>query len=340
MTPHPTLRHFKKGILLTTQWTGTEHKNMEKVFLGVLTGATDPGVIRAVRGVLDFIYYAHFETHCDESLARLDAAWLAFHDNKAVFEDLEIREHFNISKLHNIKHYLDSIRSRGTADGFNTEGSERLHIDLAKMGYRATNKKAYIQQMTTWLRRQEAIHCFCLYLQWAIPGYVAETSRDGVGDDEVLADDGEDLADLDSNQEEKLPYTIAKMPSSPHVTIASITSDFGAIDFLLHLKKFILAQFIVSPTPPTEASTIPIFKQFSLSLPLIPEISSKPVKDTIHAAKLEPGKITKGGLKGATPARMSTVLVQERVANIDKGLLDGAFRLHHDAISLTHHLTK
>ena len=48
MTPHPALRHFKKGISLTSQWTGTEHKNMEKVFLGVLAGATDPAVVRAV----------------------------------------------------------------------------------------------------------------------------------------------------------------------------------------------------------------------------------------------------------------------------------------------------
>jgi len=82
---------------------------MEKVFLMVLAGATDPAVIRAVRGVLDFIYYAHFETHTDESLGLLDAAWLTFHDNKYIFEDLEIRKHFNISKLHNIKHYINAI---------------------------------------------------------------------------------------------------------------------------------------------------------------------------------------------------------------------------------------
>jgi len=133
MTPHPTLWHFKKGISLTTQWTGTEHKNMEKVFLGVLAGATDPGVIHTVCVVLNFIYYVHFETHYDESLVRLDAAWLTFHDNKVIFEYLEIHKHFNISKLHNIKHYLDSIHSCGTADGFNTEGSEKLHVDLAKI---------------------------------------------------------------------------------------------------------------------------------------------------------------------------------------------------------------
>ncbi|KAG5634137.1 hypothetical protein H0H81_003197, partial [Sphagnurus paluster] len=135
MNYHPTLRHFKKGISLTSQWTGTEHKNMEKVFLGVLANATDPKVILAVRGILDFIYYAHFEVHTDKSLAQLNAAWVAFHKNKSIFQDLEIQQHFNISKVHNIKHYLDSIRELGSAAGYNSEATERLHIDLAKVGY-------------------------------------------------------------------------------------------------------------------------------------------------------------------------------------------------------------
>ena len=87
-----------------------------------------------------------------------------FHNNKHIFEDLGIQKHFNISKLHNIKHYIDVICSHGMADGFNTEGSEHLHIDLAKMGYRAGNKKQYIKQMTTWLQRQGAIQQFCVYL--------------------------------------------------------------------------------------------------------------------------------------------------------------------------------
>ena len=38
--PHyPGLWHFKKGISTVTQWTGKEHKEMERVFLGVITGA-------------------------------------------------------------------------------------------------------------------------------------------------------------------------------------------------------------------------------------------------------------------------------------------------------------
>ncbi|KAF7372729.1 hypothetical protein MSAN_00478200 [Mycena sanguinolenta] len=178
MTMHPSLRHFKKGISLTTQWTGRERKNMEKVFLGVLAGATESHVQLAARAVLDFIYYAHFETHCDESLVELDKAWQAFHDNKDIFVDLGIREHFNISKLHKLKHYVDSIRSRGTADGFNSEGTERLHIDLAKIGYNASNRREYIRQMTVWLRRQERVHKFGNYLEWAVPGYTAPSTAD------------------------------------------------------------------------------------------------------------------------------------------------------------------
>jgi hypothetical protein len=48
MSHHPTLWHFKKGISMTMQWTGNEHKNMEKVFLGILIGAMDDEALKAV----------------------------------------------------------------------------------------------------------------------------------------------------------------------------------------------------------------------------------------------------------------------------------------------------
>ena len=103
MSHHPTLQHFKKGISMTTQWTGNKHKNMAKVFLGTLIGTVDNKVIKAVHGVLDFIGYAQFGMHCDESLAEMDWAWVAFHEGKEISKALEIRKHFNISKIHNIK---------------------------------------------------------------------------------------------------------------------------------------------------------------------------------------------------------------------------------------------
>ena len=61
-------------------------------------------------------------------------------------------------------HYVEVIRSHSTADGYNTEVSERLHIDNAKEGYCASNKKDCIKQMTVRLGWQEAVNHFQAYL--------------------------------------------------------------------------------------------------------------------------------------------------------------------------------
>jgi hypothetical protein len=327
MTPHPSLRHFKKGISLTTQWTGTERKNMEKVFLGVIANTTDPRVQLAVRGIIDFIYYAHFETHSDQSLALLDAAWASFHDNKEVFLILEIRTHFDINKLHKLKHYLDSIRSRGTLDGFNTENTERLHIDLAKVGYVATNKKAYTNQMTVWLRRQESVHKFATYLQWAVPGYVADKESDAVdnGDDPpapvpvaVEPEDSDDEGELEdvtvSTPPASLPaYSIAKKPGFPKLTVESITTDFHAPDFLINLHRFFDTQSLVPLIEPTSTSIFPSYKRLTLSLPRAPEVTSHDVYDKIRAIKGEPLKFTPKGVQPAKSGQFDTVLVRTRL---------------------------
>jgi hypothetical protein len=48
MSDYLGLRRFKHGISSVTQWTGREHKKMQKVFVGLLMGAVQPGVIKAV----------------------------------------------------------------------------------------------------------------------------------------------------------------------------------------------------------------------------------------------------------------------------------------------------
>ena len=56
MTCHPTLCHFKKGISMTTQWTGNEYKNMEKIFLAAMGGTdVDERVVHCIRALVDFI---------------------------------------------------------------------------------------------------------------------------------------------------------------------------------------------------------------------------------------------------------------------------------------------
>ena len=52
------------------------------------------------------------------------------------------------------------------------------------MGYKTTNKKQFIKQMTIWLHHQESIQHFWQYLQWAVPGYTAGILKNGDDVDE------------------------------------------------------------------------------------------------------------------------------------------------------------
>jgi hypothetical protein len=45
---HSELRHFVTGVSLILQWTGIEYKEIEKVFLGVIAGATAKDFCQAI----------------------------------------------------------------------------------------------------------------------------------------------------------------------------------------------------------------------------------------------------------------------------------------------------
>ncbi|KAI0696099.1 hypothetical protein BC835DRAFT_1272404 [Cytidiella melzeri] len=325
MPLHPDLRHFKKGISLVSQWTGNEYKQMEKVFLGVVAGAADPDVVKAVRAVLDFVYYAHYEAHTEDSLSCLQDAWIRFHLHKHGFVRLGVCDDFNIPKLHSMSHYIDSIRLFGLADGYNTEGPERLHIDFAKLGYRASNRKQYIQQMTTWMERQDAVRRFDQYLQWLKAGHNSQLpSRSGDNNTEEAEDaekDGEEVeqetapesharADVDSEE-----YTISKRPAFPSTSVKTITEEFGALDFIRCLEDF------VTKTAASNAhsflrvvnmyTTFSVYKQFKKRLPRMSQVSKTLAMDSIRAI---PAK-SAGGLRPATPSQFSTVLAREGVVD-------------------------
>jgi len=88
-------------------------------------------------------------------LAQMNDALHMFHLNRDIFISLGIRGHFKIPKLHNAGHYYEFILLYGSGDNFNTEFTERLHIDLAKDAYASTNFKDEFPQMTLWLDRKE-----------------------------------------------------------------------------------------------------------------------------------------------------------------------------------------
>ena len=196
---YPGLRHFKKGISTVSRWTGMEHKEMERVFIGLLSGAAEDNVLVIARSLLDFIYYAQFQQHTDKTLVAMEDSLRAFHAHKDVLIELSIRDHFNVPKIHSLVHYISSIRALGSADGYNTEYPECLHIDYAKDAYRASNKRDYVEQMALWLQRQEVIDRKSVYLAWrqhrkaANMGAIDGNLGGGIYGTETDSSDGSDV---------------------------------------------------------------------------------------------------------------------------------------------------
>lgn len=160
------LRHFKNGISVLSQISGTERKNMGKILLACVVDRLPAQAVTAVRSILDFIYLAQYRTHDEDTLGYMTEALKRWRDNKDVFIRLKVREHFNIPKFHALVHYVDMIKLLGTTENFNTEMFERLHIEFAKKGWRASNHREEFPQMTEWVNRQERIATFSRYLEW------------------------------------------------------------------------------------------------------------------------------------------------------------------------------
>ncbi|KAG2124671.1 hypothetical protein DEU56DRAFT_963354 [Suillus clintonianus] len=157
------IRLFTKGITTLSRLSGKEHAQNCQFLLGIIIDIRLPNnlnagrLLRAVRGLLDFLYLAQYPCHSSETLELLHAALDTFHDNKGIFVDLGIRNNFNLPKLHAARHYPLMIMLFGTTDNYNTEYTERLHIDIAKDAYRATNHKDEFIQMTICFRREQVM---------------------------------------------------------------------------------------------------------------------------------------------------------------------------------------
>jgi hypothetical protein len=229
LPPNHNIRHFIKGITSLSRVTGQEHDQMSRILLGLVIDAPLPGglsnvrLIRAVQALLDFIYLVQYSIHTDESLVLLDNALEQFHGNKEIFVDIGIRDAFNILKLHFARHYLDYIKFYGTLDNFNTEYTERLHIDLAKDAYSATNHKDEFAQMTIWLERKEKIHRHHQYVDWRLKGSPPPPQVE-------WAPPG-----LEINRTLKL----TKHPTARMVPLDTLVTKYGATHFDTALARFV-----------------------------------------------------------------------------------------------------
>ncbi|KAF5340534.1 hypothetical protein D9758_015825 [Tetrapyrgos nigripes] len=174
LPPNHNIRIFMKGISSLSRVTGQEHDQIARFLLGIIADASLPGgmssarLLRCLRGLIDFLFLAQYPVHSDKTLALMDDALRQFHENKSLFCDLAIRSDFHIPKIHFLNHYTESVQMMGSFDNFNTEYTERLHIDYTKDAYRATNKKDEYPQMTTWLERREKVMSHEAHVGWRL----------------------------------------------------------------------------------------------------------------------------------------------------------------------------
>ncbi|KAN0128971.1 hypothetical protein V8E53_013233, partial [Lactarius tabidus] len=172
MPPSHHIMLFPKGITILSCISGKEHKAMCRILLGLITDIPLPGgqvplhVVRATHALLDFTFLAQFPSHMMHTLHQLEESLKQFHDNKDVFLDVSMQEHFNLPKIHGLLHYALSIILFSSTDNYNTEQMEHLHIELTKNAFKATNGKDEYYQMTTWVQRREKTQKHTAYIKW------------------------------------------------------------------------------------------------------------------------------------------------------------------------------
>jgi hypothetical protein len=315
MTDHQGLRHFDKGISSISQWTGKEHKEMERVIVTVLAGIVDIRVLKAVSAVVDFIYYAQYQRHTDITLARMQDALDSFHSHKDVFIELRPNEAFNIPKLHSMLHYIDSIRSLGSADGYNTESPERLHIDYAKRAYRASNRRDYVVQMTKWLQRQEAVDRHSAYLDWVS---TTQSNSSSMQDSRLFTASGIKPGHA---------YLMTKTCPFPNTPVSHLRSAFGSVDFVPALQAFLNKHIPHARIPASNYDLFNVYKFITIQLPSVPHISDQDRLNKLRAccaiSSLDDIR------KPDTPACFDTALiVEDRHLHQEMGGLNGWYYCH------------
>ncbi|KAJ3898192.1 hypothetical protein F5879DRAFT_910135 [Lentinula edodes] len=300
LPPNHNICIFHKGISSLSRVSGTEHKQMCSFILGTivdipqLTAVQSNALLAATRALLDFLYLACYSIHSSNTLVSLDESLARFHAKREIFVELNIRENFNFPKLHFLSHYSRAIKYFGTTDNYNTETTERLHIDFAKEAYRASNHKDEYTQMTRWLERREKIIQHSNYISWRLNG-----SR-------------RTLTDMKCVFQQKITsHPTMKSISLIKLEDASI-KGYGAIDFTLALKRFVV-QFR-DPSLPT--SVVDEYARFIVlpfqSLPVWHQIKFTNVglfgKNTLDSVLARPRRYDSHG-KVSQLARFDTALI-------------------------------
>lgn len=318
--PNHNIRNFTAGISGLSRVTGKEHDQICRLLLGLVVDLRLPNnfssarLLCAVRSLLDFLFISQYPIHSSKTLVSLNASLQRFHQNKDIFVELGIRQHFNIPKLHSCQHYAGSIKLYGTTDNYNTQHTERLHIDLAKDAYRASNMKDEYPQMMTWLERKEKITRHEKHIIWRCTGFDMPPAA---GDNHTIPRVG---------YERQIRMT--RRPSAYAVPLETIITDYGATYFRDAFARYVVQ--LINPSftrAQIERHSLNVNIPFR-TLPVYHKIKfcdgstgDAPIVDSIHAY---PARTCN---QRSTPGRFDTSLVSDGTGG-DFDLHSAYFLLH------------
>jgi hypothetical protein len=167
---------FPHGVSHISQMTGIEHQALEHTHLPIVANA--PGAIwnkvtQATQAAMECIYLVQLPTQSDRSLQAYQAAYKDFMQERWVWVKNRtwkgkngVIPHFHIPKMHVIRHLVEQVRLKGTADNYSTETMEHLHIDMVKDVYQVSNQQEWKQQTSRWLTQREKIQDFEAWMIW------------------------------------------------------------------------------------------------------------------------------------------------------------------------------
>jgi hypothetical protein len=187
----------------------------------------------------------------------------------------------------------------GSLDVYNTELLECLHINLAKDGFRASNKHDATEQMTLWLQCQEAVWIKEAYFAWLegpspLDADVVDESQDKEEtiDDEIIKGVVNTTTLRTIN---KVTHCVAKMPGFQNVTMERLANEFSAVDFNQALMTFLQLTLHCTHAHPTHETCFNVYKQITICMPFNRYVSNKPSSCCIHCVPAVPG--TSGSLQ-------------------------------------------
>ncbi|KAF8252860.1 hypothetical protein K440DRAFT_504857, partial [Wilcoxina mikolae CBS 423.85] len=136
------IRQFGHKLTRVKQCSGSEYKDMLKIWLAALTlllkGYSNH--LKFLKSVTDFILIAEYHSHTEITLRYLQDALHGISRNINLFLPYRFNQSkCKIPKIHSLFHYIEYIKDMCSTNNSDTEVSEATHKNLIKDGYRALN---------------------------------------------------------------------------------------------------------------------------------------------------------------------------------------------------------